>query len=153
MVTRRHSDRVHLPRAHQALLDGDDDRARPPRHIDGLLSCLDGEGWIADRPRSVFVVPADGSGEPRIVAGGPFEHASPVWSPDGRTLAVVAARGKDRDLEFVNDVYLVRPRRRGQRAAAAHEPRPLTRLPVVQPGRHADRHARGGRADRRRSAV
>jgi len=101
--------------------DGDDDRARPPRHIDGLLSCLDGEGWIADRPRSVFVVPADGSGEPRIVAGGPFEHASPVWSPDGRTLAVVAARGKDRDLELVNDVYLVRPDDTG-----GSEPRRLT---------------------------
>lgn len=87
--------------------EGDDDRARPPRRIDRLLSRLDDEGWIIDRPRSVFVVPADGSAAPRIVAGGPYEHGDPAWSPDGRTLAVTAARRKDWDLEMIDDVHLV----------------------------------------------
>jgi dipeptidyl aminopeptidase/acylaminoacyl peptidase len=87
--------------------DGDDERARPPRHIERLFVRLDGEGWIVDRPRSVFVVPTDGTAAPRIVAGGPYEHGGLAWSPDSRTLAVTTARGKDRDLELVDDVHLV----------------------------------------------
>ncbi|MHA6619964.1 S9 family peptidase [Pseudonocardia sp. DLS-67] len=87
--------------------EGDDDRARPPRRIDRLYSRLDDVGWIIDRPRSVFVVPADGSGEAELVAGGPYEHGDPAWSPDGRTLAVAAARSKDWDLELIDDVHLV----------------------------------------------
>jgi dipeptidyl aminopeptidase/acylaminoacyl peptidase len=87
--------------------DGADERARPPRHIERLFVRLDGEGWIVDRPRSVFVVPADGTGAPRIVAGGPYEHGGLAWSPDSRTLAVTTSRGKDRDLELVDDVHLI----------------------------------------------
>lgn len=87
--------------------EGDDDRARPPRRIDRLYSRLDDVGWIIDRPRSVFVVPADGSGEAALVAGGPYEHGDPAWSPDGRTLAVAAARGKDWDLELIDDIHLI----------------------------------------------
>nr|WP_211176877.1 S9 family peptidase [Pseudonocardia acidicola] len=114
----------------------EDERARPPRRIDRLMSRLDGEGWIIDRPRSVFVVPADGSAAPRIVAGGPFEHHAPAWSPDGRRLAVTAARHKDWDLQPVDDVFLVDP---DPAPGGPAEPRPLTeqdlshRLPAFDP--------------------
>jgi dipeptidyl aminopeptidase/acylaminoacyl peptidase len=87
--------------------DGDDERGRPPRRIDRLFSRLDGQGWIIDRPRSVFVVPADGSAAPRLVAGGPYEHGGPAWSPDGTRLAVATTRAKDWDLELVDDIHLV----------------------------------------------
>ncbi len=87
--------------------DGEDERGRPPRRIDRLFTRLDGEGWIVDRPRSVFVVPADGSSTPRLVAGGPYEHGGPAWSPDGRRLAVTTSRGKDWDLDLVQDIHLV----------------------------------------------
>ncbi|WP_130288843.1 S9 family peptidase [Pseudonocardia sediminis] len=86
-----------------------DERAREPRRIDRLFSRLDGEGWIIDRPSSVFVVPVDGSAPPRVVAGGPFEHSAPAWSPDSRTLAVVAAREPGWDLREHEDLYLVDP--------------------------------------------
>jgi dipeptidyl aminopeptidase/acylaminoacyl peptidase len=113
--------------------EGDDDRARPPRRIDRLLSRIDGEGWIIDRPRGVFVVPADGSATPRQVATGPYEHGDPIWSPDGRTLAVTGARSKDWDLELIDDVHLV------DVDDADGAPRPLTdrglshRLPAFSP--------------------
>lgn len=87
--------------------EGDDDRSRGPRRIDRLFSRLDGEGWIVDRPAAVFVVDAGGAGAPRPVAGGPFEHASPAWSPDGRTLAVAAAREPDWDLRSLPSIQLV----------------------------------------------
>jgi dipeptidyl aminopeptidase/acylaminoacyl peptidase len=59
---------------------GDDDRARPPRHIDRLVGRLAGEGWILDRPRGVFVVPADASGPPVLVAGGDWDYSGFVRS-------------------------------------------------------------------------
>jgi dipeptidyl aminopeptidase/acylaminoacyl peptidase len=101
--------------------DGDDEQARPPRRIDRLFSRLDGEGFIVDRPQSVFVVPSDGSTAPEVVAGGPYEHGDPSWSPDGTTLAVATTRSKDSDLEPVDDIHLVTVV-----PGADREPRPLT---------------------------
>jgi len=87
--------------------DGDDERARPPRHIDRLFSRVDGTGWTIDRPRGIFVVVADGSAKPVQVADGPWDHNEFAWAPDGAAIAVTAARGKDRDLDLVSDVHLV----------------------------------------------
>ncbi len=107
--------------------DGDDDRARPPRRIDRLFSRLDDEGWTIDRPRGVFVVRSDATEPATLVLGGPYEHDGPAWSPDGRTLAVTAPRGEDRDLEQVSDVYLVDVEAALGREASKAEPRSLTR--------------------------
>lgn len=102
------------------LREHDDDRARPPRRIDRLMPRLDGEGWIVDRPRAVFVVPADGTDVPHLVAAGRFDHAGPAWSPDGTTLAVTAVRDRpDADLEMIADLLLVD-------VDGAAGPRPLT---------------------------
>jgi len=87
--------------------DGDDERARPPRRIDRLWSRIDGTGWTIDRPRSLFVVPADGFGAPRLVAGGPYEHSAPTWSPDGGRLLTAAPRAKDWDLDLVSELHVV----------------------------------------------
>ncbi|GEL21748.1 peptidase S9 [Pseudonocardia sulfidoxydans NBRC 16205] len=108
-------------RERTSRLDGPDERARPPRRIERLFTRLDGEGWTVDRPRSVFVVPVDGSAAPRVVAGGPFEHGGPAWAPDGATIAVTAARYEDWDVSpLLTDVHLVDP-------AGASEPRAVTR--------------------------
>src|SRR5262249_27028244 len=65
---------------------------QPPRRIDHLFFKLDTEGWIVDRRRHLFVVPADGSSKPRALTGGPFEDAGPCWSPDGTTIAFSSGR-------------------------------------------------------------
>jgi dipeptidyl aminopeptidase/acylaminoacyl peptidase len=102
---------------------GDDDDARPPRRVDRLLTRIDDEGWIVDRPQHVFVVPADGTAAPRQVTEGDFEHGSPVWSPDGNEIAFVAARQDDWDLSEANDVWVV--------AAAGGAPRRVTDTSAV----------------------
>lgn len=86
---------------------GDDDAARPPRRVDRLLSRVDDEGWIIDRPQHVFVVPADGTAAAQQITEGDFEHGSPVWSSDGSEIAFVAARQDDWDLTEANDVWVV----------------------------------------------
>lgn len=87
--------------------DGDDDRARPPRHVTRLLPRLDSVGWTIDRPAQLFVVPADGSAQPRRVTWDDVEYGQPAWAPDSQRLATTAARQQDADLETVNDVWIV----------------------------------------------
>jgi dipeptidyl aminopeptidase/acylaminoacyl peptidase len=103
--------------------DGDDERSRPPRRIDRLFARLDDVGWTVDRPTSVFVVPADGSADPVLVAGGPYEHGAPAWSPGGERLVVAANRRPGGDLDQRADLHLVDP-------AGRDEPRALTGGPL-----------------------
>ena len=96
----------------------EDDKRRKPRRFARLQYKLEHVGWTVDRPQHVFVVKADGSGEPVQVTAGDHEDGSPAWSPDGTTLAFVSARHAYWDTEPVTDIYLV--------AAAGGEPRRLT---------------------------
>jgi dipeptidyl aminopeptidase/acylaminoacyl peptidase len=55
--------------------------------------------WVAGQVRQrsrVWVVDVEG-GEPRALAIGPRHDASPRWSPDGRSLAVVSERDRQGD--------------------------------------------------------
>ena len=85
----------------------EDERRRPPRRITHLLYKLDNEGWIADRRSQVFVVPADGSAEPRQLTDAEQDHGAPVWSPDGSQLVFSTTRGDDWDTQLVSDLYLM----------------------------------------------
>lgn len=90
--------------------EGKDDAARPPREVTRLLSMLDGEGWIVDRPERIWVVPVDGSAPATVVSGAAPEegalagdaqgdHGSPTWSPDGTRLAFSGGAEVDFDLD------------------------------------------------------
>ena len=105
-------------RVPDAAYEEEDEKRRRPRRLARLQYKLDNVGWTADRPRHLFVVPADGSAEPRQLTSGDCEDFSPCWSPDAATIAFVSAREPDWDLELANDIYLV--------AAAGGEPRRLT---------------------------
>lgn len=85
----------------------EDDRKRRPRRFKRLSYKLDNVGWTGDRRQHLFVVAADGSGEPQQVTSGDFEDGSPTWSPDGSELAFVSARDDDWDLTLYSDVYVV----------------------------------------------
>jgi dipeptidyl aminopeptidase/acylaminoacyl peptidase len=95
-----------VARVRDPAYEEEDDARRRPRRTTRLSYKLDNVGWTVDRRQHVFVVPADGSGEPRQVTSGGFDHAGPAWSPDGGRLTFVSARTEDWDLEDVTDVYV-----------------------------------------------
>jgi dipeptidyl aminopeptidase/acylaminoacyl peptidase len=81
---------------------------KPPRRIDRLFAKLDGEGWLVDRPRALFVVATDSPAPPRLLAAHRYDLGAPSWSPDGRTLALSTVRDvPDADLTMVEALHLV----------------------------------------------
>lgn len=84
------------------------DSDRPPRRITRLNYRLDSVGWTFDRPRHIFVVPADGSAMPTQVTRGDFEDANPAWSPDSEEIAFVSARHRNWDIDVgASDIFVV----------------------------------------------
>jgi dipeptidyl aminopeptidase/acylaminoacyl peptidase len=98
---------VFTSRVPDAEYEEEDERKRRPRRITRLAYKLDNVGWTFDRPNHVFVVAADGSGEPVQLTSGAYQHSSPAWSPDGTQLAFVSARGEDWDIDLVTDLYVM----------------------------------------------
>ncbi len=106
-------------RVRAAAYDEEEDRKRAPRHFTTLKYKLESVGWIADRPKHLFVVPADNSAEPKQLTDGGHQHNSPNWSPDGLHIAFTAARHKNWDIDVVNDIYVI--------AAKGGRPKKITR--------------------------
>jgi dipeptidyl aminopeptidase/acylaminoacyl peptidase len=100
---------VFASRARDEAYDEEDGKKRRPRRIDRLHFKLDNEGWTSDRRMQLFVVPADGSGEPRRLTEGDYENSSASWSPDGTKIAFVSMRREDWDTALVEDVFLISP--------------------------------------------
>lgn len=88
--------------------DTEKDADREPRHITRLRYRLDSVGWTFDRPRHIFVVPADGSAPAKQITSGDYEDANPSWSPDSTEIAFVSARHRNWDIDpGTNDVFVV----------------------------------------------
>jgi len=92
-------------------------KSRPARVIHTLKYKFNGEGFVYDRRRHLFVVPAAG-GPPRQITDGDWDDADPAWSPDGRLIAFSSARHPGRDFDDSVDVWVV--------AADGGEPRRVT---------------------------
>ncbi len=91
--TRREPLKVKLPEAPKGAKWAD-----PVQAIDRMVYRADGEGFLPDAFRQVFVVPADG-GSARQLTEGPWQHDELAWTPDGRELLVAANRRPDADIE------------------------------------------------------
>jgi dipeptidyl aminopeptidase/acylaminoacyl peptidase len=91
-----------------------------PRHVDAARYKADGFGYTYDRNTHVFVVPADGSAEPRQISHGRFNDGDPAWSPDGQTIAFCSSRHETREEDTLVDLWLA--------PAQGGEPRSVARL-------------------------
>ena len=83
--------------------------AKPAKVIDDLLYRADGQGYLKDGYRHLFVLPAEG-GTPRQVTSGPYDHGGAIsWSPAGDALYFSANRREDADLDPRNsEIYRAR---------------------------------------------
>jgi dipeptidyl aminopeptidase/acylaminoacyl peptidase len=98
--------------------DPDTKKAKPFRRITSMKYRVNGEGFTYDHRKHLFVVPVDGSAEPRQITEGDWDDSQASWSPDGKQLAFVSARHADREYDSWSDVFVV--------DAAGGEPRRLT---------------------------
>jgi dipeptidyl aminopeptidase/acylaminoacyl peptidase len=100
--------------------------SQPPRVITTLAYKYNGEGFVHDRRRHLFVVSADG-GPARQITDGDWDDMDPVWAPDGRAIAFASARHADRDRDDALDIWIV--------PAGGGEPRRVTDTagPAVRP--------------------
>ncbi len=90
------------------------DEADRPRVIRRLLYRGDGVGYYDDRYFQIFVLDLESEAPaPRQVTFGPYDHVSPVWSPDGRWLAFAADRSEEADYRGKVDLWVVDPERPG----------------------------------------
>jgi dipeptidyl aminopeptidase/acylaminoacyl peptidase len=83
------------------------DAWRSPRKVERLFARLNGEDWVFDRPQHVFMVNTDGTGTPRNLTPGDFEHKGPAWLPDSSAVVVSAQRHDTWDTDLASDIYLV----------------------------------------------
>lgn len=69
---------------------------------------FDGQGFLDDKYRQIFVIDVD-SGTAQQVTEGAFEHHGVAWSPAGYELAFSANRDEGWEFTPVVDIYVVRP--------------------------------------------
>ena len=84
-------------------------RSKPARFITTLKYRLDNEGWTYDRRNHLFVVSSDPTAAeaPTQLTHGDYDHADPVWSPDGSFIAFVSARHDTRDEDAAADLWVL----------------------------------------------
>ncbi|MEX1104289.1 MAG: S9 family peptidase, partial [Dehalococcoidia bacterium] len=85
--------------------DPDPKKTRPYRRITSMKYKLNGEGFVYDRRRHLFVVDVE-SGDCKQITDGDWDDSQPAWSPGGREIAFISARHDDREYDSVSDVFV-----------------------------------------------
>jgi len=79
----------------------------PPRIVTKLDYRQDRQGFIDDAYQHIFVVSAEG-GTPRQVTSGNWDHGTPAWMPDGKSIVFSANRVPEAEYSWrQSDVYAV----------------------------------------------
>lgn len=85
----------------------DKEKDQPARRISRLYYRLDSVGWTVDRPRHLFVVPADASAKPRAITDGPNGFNGLSVAPDGTWVAASSAQHDTWDLDRRVDLWRI----------------------------------------------
>jgi dipeptidyl aminopeptidase/acylaminoacyl peptidase len=96
-----------LSRTRDERYDAEDASWQSPRKVERFFGRLNGEDWVFDRPRHVHVVAADGTGAPRNLTPGEFQHDDLAWLPDSTGVIVSAGRHDAWDLDLAVDLHRV----------------------------------------------
>ncbi len=83
----------------------DGERRRRPVRVTRADWRRDDQGWWYDRRTAVYVVAADGSGEPELVTPGDHNHDCLAWHPDGDRIASISARHERRGIDPGRQVF------------------------------------------------
>ena len=94
-------------RTRDARYEAEDESWQSPRKVERFFTRLNGEGWVFDRPSHVYVVPANGTGAPRNLTPGPFQHDGAAWLPDSSAIVTSAARHATWDIDLARDLYVM----------------------------------------------
>jgi dipeptidyl aminopeptidase/acylaminoacyl peptidase len=98
---------AYTSRTREPRYEAKDERWQPPRKIETFFTRLDNEGWVADRPRHVYVAATDGTSAPRNLTPGPFQHRGVGWLADSSGVITSAGRHDTWDRDLCEDLYVV----------------------------------------------
>ena len=100
----------------------DEEPERPrPWVIDRLLFKDDGVGYLSRLRTHIYRFEL-ASNELTQLTRDDFDDSGPAWSPDGRSIAFVSNRSENPDLNYNEDIWLIR----SDKPAAKNKPRQLT---------------------------
>ena len=98
---------AYTSRTRDVRYDAKDVRWQSPRKVERFFSRLNGEDWVFDRPRHVYVVAADGTDAPRCLTPGEFQHTGVAWLADSSGIVTCAQRHDNWDRDLAADLYVV----------------------------------------------
>jgi dipeptidyl aminopeptidase/acylaminoacyl peptidase len=91
----------------EAQAGGDEDtETSDVRHITKIRYKADGEGFLDDKVKHLWIVPIDGV-EPRQLTHSDAHDDNPRWSPNGREIAFVTNRSAGREWNTVSEIWVV----------------------------------------------
>ncbi|MEQ9162019.1 MAG: DPP IV N-terminal domain-containing protein, partial [Ilumatobacter fluminis] len=96
-----------ISRTRDERYDAKDVSWQSPRKVERYFSRLNGDDWVFDRPSHVYVVNADGTGTPKNLTPGEFQHDGIAWTADSTAIITSAQRHDDWDTQLASDLYRV----------------------------------------------
>jgi VCBS repeat-containing protein len=82
--------------------------ADPPKFIDRMVFRVDGEGYLPNSFRQLFVVAADGGAARQLTHGDFDTQGAPAFTADGKAVLIAANRRADADFEPIDsEIYRV----------------------------------------------
>ena len=77
------------------------------RHIRTVRYKFDGEGFLDDKYRQLFLIDAE-TGAAQQITDGSYDHRDPCWSPSGYEIAFAADRVEGWEFRPNRDIYALR---------------------------------------------